>query len=119
MSESAPGVPGNIGAMSVEVSPDFQVIYSNLFRYRLTHNEFALIFSTMADPHGGIGPATVTDRVQIILSLSQTKALLEYLTLIVGTYEQEFGRIKVPGKTPPDKQEIENIFSILKGVGTH
>jgi hypothetical protein len=119
MSESnPPAPPPEIAGLLVRASPEYQVIYSNFFRYRLAPYDIALTFSTIADPGGGVGPATLTDRVQIVMAYGQIKSLMEYLSLIVRTYERDVATINTPGSAPQES-EVMNQIATLQALGMH
>jgi hypothetical protein len=118
MSESNTPAPTMLGGLPVKAAPDYQVVYSNFFRYRVGPHDIALTFSTAADPGGGVGPVVITDRVQIVMAHGQAKSLMEYLSLIVRLYEKEVAPIRVPG-TAPQETEVINQITNLRDLGTH
>jgi len=100
-------------------SPNFRVIYSNIFRYRITLADLSLVFSTMADTGDHPNTLATTDEAIVVMSLSQAKSLAEYLTMIIGRFEREIGPINGIGKTPPNEREIDGMIRILQNIGTH
>jgi hypothetical protein len=102
-----------------EKSPDFRVIYSNLFQYRITLTDLSLVFATMADTGNPGNSLVTTQQAIVIMSLSQAKNLAEYLNMIIARYEREIGPIIGIGRVPPDEAEMDNIFRILTNIGTH
>jgi Protein of unknown function (DUF3467) len=100
-------------------SPHFRAVYSNQFRYRVSPTDVSLVFLSAADTGEQPVPWTLTEEVIVLMSLGQAKALSEYLTMIVNRYERELGPILALGKSPPTEQELDRMFSILKGIGVH
>jgi hypothetical protein len=102
-----------------EKSPDFRVIYSNSFQYRITLTDLSLVFSTMADTGEAGNSLVTTQQAVVIMALGQVKSLAEYLNMIIARYEREIGPIGGVGRAPPNEAEIDGMFGILKGIGTH
>jgi hypothetical protein len=100
-------------------SPDFRVIYSNEFRYRVTPNDIGLVFSNMADIGEGDKTIVMTEEVLIQMSLGQAKALAEYLTMIVARFERTIGPVRALGKAAPNEAELDTMFKILENIGLH
>ena len=118
MSEKANPVMAPLAGIH-QKSPNFRVIYSNIFRYRVTLADLSLVFSTMADTGDAPNTLATTDEAVVVMSLSQAKSLAEYLTMIIGRFEREVGPINGIGKAPPNEREIDGMFRILKSIGTH
>ncbi len=112
-------LPQMIGSLPLEVSPSYTVVYANMFRYRASFNDIALIFSTVSDPKGGVGPAIVTDGTQVIMSYGQAKSLMEYLQQIIHRFERDVGPIKTIGQAPPTDSELDAGMLNLISAGSH
>ncbi len=106
-------------SLQVEKSPDFRLIYSNSFEYRLTVTDFSLIFSTNGDTGNSPRTFVQTQQVAVVMALGQVKNLWEYLGLIISRYEKEIGPIASVGKVAPAGSELDNIFEILTKIGVH
>lgn len=100
-------------------SPEFRVVYSNEFRYRVTPNDLSLIFANISDSAEGDKTIMTTDEVLVQMSLGQAKALAEYLTMIVARFQRDIGPIRAVGKTPPSEAELDGMFQILANIGLH
>ncbi len=100
-------------------SPEFRVVYSNEFRYRVTPNDVGLIFANMADIGEGERTIVSTDEVLVQMSLGQAKALAEYLTMIVRRFERDIGPVRALGKLAPTESELDTMFNILESAGLH
>jgi len=114
-----PPPPLMIGNLPLEISPNYSVIYSNMFRYRASFYDIALIFSTISDPRGGLGPAIVTDGTQVILSYGHAKSLMEYLQQIIQRFERDVGPVRTIGPAPPTDSELDGAVVDLKATGSH
>ena len=117
MSDNSPS--NTISGIPVLADPEYRSVYSNLFRYRISPTDFAITFSMTVDQGGIVGQSTaVLDKVQVTMVLGQAKALAEYLSLIIQRYEREIGPISAPGPSP-NPGEFDNMFAMLRTIGSH
>jgi hypothetical protein len=105
--------------LPIKKAAEFRFVYSNVFQYRVTISDVSVIFSLVADTGEVPSNYEQTQQVGVIMALGQAKNLAEYLTMIVSRYEREIGPILGVGNAPPDESELDFIFGILKGIGTH
>jgi hypothetical protein len=103
----------------VQKSPDFRIVYSDIFNYRVSLTDISIVFSTLADDGDLPNSFVQTQQVSVVMALGQVKSLGEYLTMIVARYERDIGPINGIGKSLPSDTELDPIFNILKGLGTH
>jgi hypothetical protein len=108
--------PGNV---PIKTSPDFRVVYSNIFQYRLNVTDCSIVFSTLSDT--GAEPYSLEQikQVSVVMAFGQLKNLAEYLTMIVARYERDIGPINGVGGIPPADSELDSIFATLKAIGVH
>jgi len=100
-------------------SPNFRVVYSNEFRYRVSPNDIGLIFANLADTGDAERTMVSTDEVLVQMAIGQAKALAEYLTMIVSRFERTIGPVRAIGKAPPSEGELDSMFRILENIGLH
>jgi hypothetical protein len=100
-------------------SPQFRIVYSNDFRYRVTINDVGIIFGNLADIGDGERTLVSTEEILVQMSLGQAKALGEYLAMIVRRYEQTLGPVHAVGKAAPLERELDGMFGILENTGRH
>jgi len=102
--------PKPLPGLTQEKSPDFKVIYSNVFNYRVTLTDVHLVFSRMVDTGDSPNSLVQTQEVAVIMPLGQAKSLREYLTILLDRYERELGPIRGIGYQPPQDAELNSMF---------
>ncbi len=84
----------NKNQISIELKPEVAAgSYSNLAIISHSHSEFVIDFAAMLP---GLPKAQVTNR--IVMAPEHAKRLLGALNENVMKYEQQFGRIEIPGQ---------------------
>src|SRR5207342_3092389 len=103
----------------IKKSPEFRVIYSNVFQYRLTISDISIVFGTLADSGPDSASYEQRQEAAVIMSYGQAKNLAEYLTMIVTRYEREIGPVLGIGKSVPQESEVDGLFQMLQNIGVH
>lgn len=97
-------------------APEFRVVHTNFFRYRVAQGEAYLTFSTLVD-----GPpnqrSAVADQVSLAMAWPQLKLVTRSLNEIINAIEQEIGEIVQPTVTDSAiAYEREQIQKQLRAV---
>src|SRR5205814_6333060 len=86
-------------------SPDYRVIYADLYRPRLGNGDVTLVFSrTSHEPSVSIEATVVDEQAEIVFSWATAKLLAAHLGALMTAIEDELGEIPVPAGITFDVQ---------------
>jgi hypothetical protein len=101
-------------------SPQYRLIHSNYFRYRINSGEMTLHFDSITDiniPPNMAG--VIVGEVSVAMTWTQAKALMRTLEVTIAVIEKEMGEIPMATATPEmeavERQRIRNLIYTLYG----
>ncbi len=97
ISQPPPDVAKLLAGLTFTRSPEYKVVYSNVFRTRVGGGDITLIFSRITHvPSIAVAGDVVEEQIEVVMSWQQLKQFEMALKSVVDAIEQEVGEIQVP-----------------------
>lgn len=78
-------------------SPEYRVVYADLYRPRLGNGDVTLVFSRTAhEPAFSTEATVIEEQVEVVVSWGVVKLLTAHLGTLMAAVEDELGEIPVP-----------------------